>query len=104
WNKIHKALIKAASKHILFKKVNTIKGIKETNSSKHSHLYFHYKEILFLKNHISFNFNILLQNYLSKYPDNTIQNLSPTLFHLKNELHLTKTALNHHQNQITYNE
>ena len=33
WNKIHKALIKAAFKHILFKKVNTIKGIKETNSS-----------------------------------------------------------------------
>jgi homospermidine synthase len=85
--------------------VNTIQGIQESSSSKYSQLYYHYKEIQFLKNHInSSNFNTLLQKYLTSYNDNSIQTHTPTLIQLKNEFDLIKVALNNQQQQATYRE
>ena len=51
WNQIRKALTKAATKHIPFKKIKTIKEIQDTSSPKQSLLYYRYKQIQFLKNH-----------------------------------------------------
>ena len=43
--------MKAATKHIPFKKINTIKEVQDKPSTKKSLLFYRYKQIQYLKNH-----------------------------------------------------
>ena len=105
WNQIHKALIKAANKHIPFKKIRTIKEIQNSPSPKQSPLFYRYKQIQFLKNHFySSNFSNLLDQYLTQYPENSLQTKCPTHNQIKNEFQLVKSSLNHQYQQNLYNK
>ena len=73
WNKILKALTKAALKNIPFKKIKTIQEIKSDKPSKRHSLFYRYKQIQYFKNHPqSPNLYNLLNDYKIKYPDNLI--------------------------------
>jgi len=105
WNKIHKALTKAATKHIPFKKIQTIKEAYDTSTTKQLPLFYRYKQIQYLKNHpLSSNFLTLLHNYQTEYPDNSISTNSSLSDQIKNEFQLIKTVLNYQQKQATYKE
>jgi len=79
WNKINKALIKAATKHIPFKNIKTISEINNNPSSKLPPLFYQYKQIQYLKNHFnSINYYLLLQKYLSDYPNNSLHTTTPS--------------------------
>ena len=89
-------MTKAATKHIPFKKIRTIKEAYDTSSTKQLPLYYRYKQIQYLKNHLSSpNFLILLYNYQTEYPENSISTNSPLSHQIKNEFQLIKTALNY---------
>ena len=105
WNQIHKALLKAANKHIPFKKIKTIKEIQNLPSPRQSPLFYRYKQAQFLKNHFhSPNFSTLLAQYLTQYPENSLQTQHPTHTQIKNEFQLIKLSLNHQYQQNLYNE
>ena len=105
WNKLQKTLIKAATKHIPFHKINTIKEIKETSTSKQTPLFYRFKEIQYLKNHFSSpNFLSLCKKYISQYSDCLFQLSTPTLLQIKEEFQQIKTALNIQQQQTIYKE
>ena len=100
WNKIHKALSKAATKHIPYKKIKTIKEIKEHSNTKFSPLYYHFKQIQFLKNHFNHeNFQSLATTYCNQYANSQFNNFSPSLFSIKLEFLEIKNALNIQQKQ-----
>ena len=97
--------MKAATKHIPFKKINTIKEVQDKPSTKKSLLFYRYKQIQYLKNHFSSpNFNSLLLNYLSQYPENSLPTNNPSIIQIKNKLQLIKSALNHEYQQNLYNK
>jgi hypothetical protein len=105
WNKLQKTLIKAATKHIPFLKIKTIKEIKETTSNKQTPLFYQFKEIQYLKNHISStNFSALWEKYKAQYPNCPLQTSTPTQSQIKEEFQQIKMALNYQQQQTTYQE
>ena len=53
WNKINKALTKAATKHIPFKNIKTISEINNNSPSKLPPLFYQYKQIQYLKSHFN---------------------------------------------------
>src|SRR6185295_14576102 len=98
WNKILKALSKAAAKNIPYKKIKTSHEIISDKPLKHHSLYYRYKQIQYLKNHPqSTNLHNLLHEYNTKYSDNLIiqsqtsDNLQSTI---KQEFIQIKLALN----------
>ena len=98
-------MTKAATKHIPFKKIRTIKEAYDTSTTKQLPLFYRYKQIQYLKNYLlSSNFLTLLHNYQTEYPDNSILTNSPLSDQIKNKFQIIKTALNYQQKQATYKE
>ena len=88
WNKILKALTKAALKNIPYKNIKTFQKIKDNKPSKRHTLFYRYKQIQYLKNYLQSSiFIIFLMNTKPNVLKTLLMNCKPLTTYT---LHLIK--------------